>query len=107
MIENCVERFVMQKQRGIWIPVDAGVEACPDPHNKARKRTEIQLSETNDRVEKERLKGKLQSFDKDAMPLSKAEHSVHMSIIGSVQYIAVVTRPDIAFAAATLARLLI
>jgi hypothetical protein len=104
MIENCVERFGMQKQKSIWIPMDASVEICADPHEKARKRIERQLSETSDHEETERLNRKLQSFDKDAMPLSKAEHSEYMSIIGSVQYIAVVTRPDIAFAASTLAR---
>jgi hypothetical protein len=104
MIENCIDRFGMQKQKSIWIPMDANMEACPDPHEKARKRMERQLSETEDPEERGRLNRKLQSFDKDAMPLSKAEHSEYMSIIGSVQYIAVVTRPDIAFAASTLAR---
>jgi hypothetical protein len=104
MIENCVDRFGMQQQKSVWIPMDPTVEACSDPHDKARKRTERQCSETNDRVETERLNKKLASFDKDALPLSKAEHSEYMSIIGSVQYVAVVTRPDIAFAASTLAR---
>jgi hypothetical protein len=104
MIENCAERFGMQKQRAIWIPMDSCVEACADPHDKARKRIERQLSETSDSEERDRLNNKLQSFDKDAIPLSKAEHSEYMSIVGSVQYIAVVTRPGIAFAASTLAR---
>jgi hypothetical protein len=84
--------------------MDSGVEACADPHDKARKRIERQLAEISDSDEMERLNSKLRCIDKDAMPLSKAGHSEYMSIIGSVQYIAVVTRPDIAFAASTLAR---
>jgi hypothetical protein len=38
------------------------------------------------------------------MLLTKEEHSKYMSIVGTVQYVAVVTRPDIAFAAASLSR---
>jgi hypothetical protein len=65
---------------------------------------ERQLAERSDSEKMERLNSKLRSCHKDAIPLSKAEHSTYMSIVGAVQYIAVVTRPDIAFAASTLAR---
>ena len=52
----------------------------------------------------ELLNKQLASYDKAATALSKEDHSKYMSIIGAIQYIAVVTRADIAFAAATLAR---
>lgn len=101
MIENCVERFNVKK--GV-VSVPISDEACPDPHVKARARTEKQLAATDDREECDKLNEKLQSFDKDAAPLSAAEHTEYMSIVGTVQYIAVVTRPDIAYAASSLAR---
>jgi hypothetical protein len=84
--------------------LDPNEEVCPDPHQKARARVEKQLAETDNRDEVERLNAKMQRFDKDGTPLSKEEHSEYMSIVGTVQYIAVVTRPDIAYAASTLAR---
>jgi hypothetical protein len=62
--------------------MDSCVEACADPHDKARKRIERQLSETSDSEERERLNNKLQSFDKDAIPLSKANiHSICLSVV--------------------------
>jgi hypothetical protein len=105
MIETCCERFAhKQKQRKVWIPLDVNQEVCPDPHCKARDKCDKQLGETSDKESIDRLIAKKNAFDTDAAPLSKAEQSEYMSIVGTIQYIAVVTRPDIAYAASTLAR---
>jgi hypothetical protein len=84
--------------------MDSTDGTVPDPHERAREKKKKQLSQTDDRDEIEKLNKQLASYDKDAAPLSKQDHSKYMSIIGTVQYIAVVTRPDKAFAAASLAR---
>ena len=50
----------------------------------------------------ERLKSV--KFNPELVPVSAAEHTQFMSAVGSIQYIASVTRPDFAFAASALAR---
>jgi hypothetical protein len=104
MIENALERFEQRSSRLSWVPLDCTDGPVADPHERAREKKKKLLSQTDDREEIEKLNKQLASYDKDAAPLSKEEHSKYMSIIGTVQYIAVVTRPDIAFAAASLAR---
>jgi hypothetical protein len=104
MIENVLQRYGQENARLSWIPLDTTDGPTMDPHEKARARKQKELAETDNREERDRLTQKLAKFDADAKPLSKEDHSKYMSIVGAVQYIAVVTRPDIAFAAATLAR---
>jgi hypothetical protein len=104
MIANVLERFGQENARLSWIPLDTSDGPMTDPHEKARTRKQRELAQTDNRDEKEKLNQQLAKFDADATPLTKEEHSKYMSIVGTVQYIAVVTRPDIAFAAATLAR---
>jgi hypothetical protein len=104
MIENVLARFGQENARFSWLPLDATDGPTPDPHEKARTRKRRELAQTDNRDEMDKLNIQLAKYDADAMPLTKEEHSKYMSIVGTVQYIAVVTRPDIAFAAATLAR---
>jgi hypothetical protein len=102
MIGNVLERYGIEKSS--TLPMDPNTEVTPDPHEKARRRNEREISVTDDRTVLERLHAKAAMFDTDCESLSKDEHSRYMAIIGAVQYIAVVTRPDIAFAASALAR---
>jgi hypothetical protein len=105
MIENVLERFQQnKKETSIKTPLDNGDGPVPDPHESARARKKRLLSQTDFREEKEKLKASIEMMDNSARPLNKEEHARYMSIVGTIQYIAVVTRPDIAFAAATLAR---
>jgi hypothetical protein len=104
MIENALDRFEQKSSRLSWVPLDCTDGPVADPHERAREKKKKLLSQTDDREEIEKLNKQLASYDKDAAPLSKEEDSKYMSIIGTVKYIAVVTRPDIAFAAASLAR---
>ena len=43
-------------------------------------------------------------YHPELVPVSAKEHTRFMSVVGSIQYIASVTRPDIAFAASALAQ---
>ena len=51
-------------------------------------------------------KEKLKSLKEDPSqePATASEHQKYMKVVGSIQYIACVTRPDLAFAAHSLAR---
>ncbi len=102
MIGNVLQRYGIEKSS--TLPMDPNTEATPDPHDKARRRVEREISVTDDRTVLERLHVKLAMFESDCEPLPTDEHARYMAIIGAVQYIAVVTRPDIAFAASALAR---
>jgi hypothetical protein len=102
MIGSVLERYSINKTS--TLPMDPNSEVTSDPHEKARRRVEREISVTDDRTVLERLHSKLASFDSDCEPLPKSEHARYMAIIGAVQYIAVVTRPDIAFTASALAR---
>jgi hypothetical protein len=104
MIESALDRFEQKNSELSWVPLDSTDGPVPDPHERAREKKKKQLSQTDDIDEIEKLNKQLASYDKDVAPLSKQEHSNYMPIIGTVQNIAVVTRPDIAFAAASLAR---
>ena len=54
-------------------------------------------SATTPLVPGERLKSV--KFNPELVPVSAAEHTQFMSVVGSIQYIVSVTRPDFAFAA--------
>jgi hypothetical protein len=101
MVGSLLERYSINKSS--TLPMDPNSEVTPDPHDKER-RVEREMSVTDDRALLERLHAKLASFDSDCEPLPKDEHTRYMARIGAVRYIAVVTRPDIAFAASALAR---
>lgn len=51
-----------------------------------------------------RLKTKLKQFDNSSNLLSETQKQCYMQIVGSLQYVATVTRPNISFAASALAR---
>jgi hypothetical protein len=104
MIESVLTRFGQENARLSWVPLDAVDGPTQDPHGKARERKQKEIALSDNREERDKIELQLARYDADAEPLTKDEHSKYMSIVGTVQYIAVVTRPDIAFAAATLAR---
>lgn len=92
------------RKTSIKIPLDTTEGPVPDPHERSRVNKKRLLGLSDFREEVEKLKKALEAMDADAAPLTKEQHARYMSVIGTVQCIAVVTRPDIAFAAATLAR---
>jgi hypothetical protein len=104
MIENVLERFDMTQCRTSAEPMDLSEQALPDPHKKARIKIEKELSQSESNKERERLMQKLERFKADCTASDKEERTKYMQIVGAVQYLAVVTRPDISFAAASLAR---
>jgi hypothetical protein len=103
-IESALTRFGQENARLSWIPPDATDGPVPDPHEKARAGKQKELAQIDNKEERDKIHEQLAHYDADAAPLTKEEHSKYMSTVGTVQYIAVVTRTDIAFAAASLAR---
>lgn len=105
MIVNVLERFGQNKdERTIKVPLEMQDGPVPDPHDKSREKQKKLLIATSDKDVVEKIQKKLNAMDVDATPLSRKDHSEYMSIVGTIQYIAVVTRPDISFAAASLAK---
>jgi hypothetical protein len=79
----------------------------PDTNNISRETILGQLKCLNpDSREAKSLESKLDQMDCDSRKLSDSEKQRYMQIDGSPQYVATVTRPDISFAASSLARFL-
>ena len=76
----------------------------PDPHRKSRKVTEDQLKQTEAQLDIDKLNAKLAQYNSSAEVLNQEDKQRYMQIVGSLQYVATVTRPDICFAASSLAR---
>jgi hypothetical protein len=91
MIEEKLEQFGLTQSATATTPLMPNQAVQRNPHNVRGKK----IDEDTHNVHQQQ---------QDSQPLDKALHDRYMSIVGSLQYIAIVTRPDIAFAASALAR---
>jgi hypothetical protein len=104
MIENMLARYEIKSQRSVPVPLEPNQPVGPDPHLNSRKHVEDQLLQVNSDLETTKLRSKLRQFDESAKELNQEGKQRYMQIVGSLQNVATVTRPDIRFAASTLAR---
>jgi hypothetical protein len=66
MIGSVLERYSNNKTS--TLPMDPNSEVTPDPHEKARRRDEREISVIDDRTVLERLHSKRAMFDSDCEP---------------------------------------
>jgi hypothetical protein len=104
MIENMLTRYATHSQRSVLVPLEPNQPVGPDPHLSSRKQVQEQLLQVNSELETAKLRNKLRQFDETTQELDQEGKQRYMQIVGSLQYVATVTRPDRCFAASTLAR---
>jgi hypothetical protein len=104
MIDNMITRYGTKSQRTIHVPLEPNQPVGPDPHTHSRKHVEEQLLQVNSELETTKLNNKLRQYNADAHELTSDEKQRYMQIVGSLQYVETVTRPDVCFAASSLAR---
>jgi hypothetical protein len=107
MIQNMLTKYSLESCKHSSLPLEANQIVGPDPHKGSREKILGQLKDLNpDASEAKSLQSKLDQMKSDSRLLSDSEKQKYMQIVGSLQYVATVTRPDISFVASSLARFL-
>jgi hypothetical protein len=107
MINSMLKRYGLDQCKLSSIPMEANLIVGPDPHRNSREKTKTELSQADPTSSASKsLQSKLDQIESDARLLCESEKQRYMQIVGSLQYVATVTRPDISFAASALARYL-
>jgi hypothetical protein len=107
MIQNMLAKYGLDSCKHSSLPLEASQIVGPDPHRSSREKIIGQLKGLNsDSSEAKLLQSKLDQMERDSRPLDDSERHRYMQIVESLQYVATVTRPDIGFAASSLARFL-
>jgi hypothetical protein len=83
------------------IPMEPNRPIGLDPHRKSSKQIEDHLLQVNTELEASTLQTKLQQCDNSTELLNQEEKQRYMLMVGSLQHVATVTRPDICFAASS------
>lgn len=104
MILDILDRFDIPTTP-VGTPLDPGQPIAAHPHSKAIERYGVKLEQADLPIEeREALEAKIATLLKDGALLGDEEKSRYMQIVGAVQYLATVSRPDIAYATGALAR---
>jgi Reverse transcriptase (RNA-dependent DNA polymerase) len=106
MTQTVLERFdTWSKVRVVSTPLDPGQPVDLHPHAQSIAKLNRQLERGDITLEeRETVEAKLSQHLKDGDPLAPDLITRYMQILGAVQYLATVTRPDIAHATGRLAR---
>lgn len=105
MIQDVLERFGFDQCRPVSTPLDPGQPVDIHPHTKAIEKLNAKLNMPDLPLdERELIDSKVSALLQQGDPLGTDEITRYMQIIGAVQYLATVSRPDIANATGRLAR---
>ena len=106
MVQNVLERFQMHGSvRPVSTPLDPSQAVDLHPHSRAIEKLQKELLSLSAQSPKhDTIAAKISALEKHGEPLPPDQKSKYMQIVGAVQYLATVSRPDIAYATGKLAR---
>jgi hypothetical protein len=104
MIINMLQKYSLEECKPSPIYMHANQIVGLDLHRKSRETIQTQQTQLDpDSGESYKLQTKLDQLQSDAQLLCDSDKQRYMQIVGSLQYVVTVTRPDISFAASPLA----
>jgi hypothetical protein len=99
-----LERFGCTDVKGRPTPLESGGEIGPDPYQCAREKLKSKIASETESSKVNGFQRQLDSMEGKAEQLNTKERQKYMQMVGALQYVATVTRPDISYATSILAR---
>ena len=105
MIHDMLDRFGLSNATQVSTPIDPNQVVDSHPHAKAVSKLMAQLEQPDLPLDqRESIESKISHLLTDGELLGEEDKKRYMQIVGAVQYLATVTRADIAYASGSLAR---
>jgi hypothetical protein len=99
-----ITRYGLATCKPAHVPMEPDQSVGPDPHTKARRHVQELLTQVQTDLDAQKLNVKLSQYDSSAALLNQEDKQRYMQVVGSLKYVATATRPDICFAATSLAQ---